>query len=66
MSPDFFKGFSDAVHKFHLDPAHVTCENIIGAGHKYIVASEEFLSHLGIPVHKVFLFASPFRQPPAS
>jgi len=57
VSPDFFKKFTDVVKKLNLDPAQVACDNIIGGGHRYVVASEEFLSYFGIPVHKVLLYA---------
>ena len=60
VAPQFFTRFTECAHLFPLDVAHMTCVNIVGGGHKYLVASKEYLKSWGIPVDVVSEF-QPFQ-----
>ena len=50
VHPQYYSRFLELVHHFYLDLGHISCKNILGATHKYIMARPELLRKLGIPV----------------
>ncbi|KAK3917021.1 Lysine-specific demethylase 4E [Frankliniella fusca] len=53
VPPPYFKLFKEWSNNFFLDRGHVACSNVLGASHKYVMASVTFLRELGIPANIV-------------
>jgi len=51
VAPKYYSKFLNSIKYFPLDLGHVTCNNVLG--HKYVIASKDYLEKFGIPVKTV-------------